>query len=303
MKVLLTGASGYIGTHLTRLLIAQGHSVTGLVRSSGSAAVVTANGGTPVLITGDVPTDLPLIVAQASAHDATYHLAFDHTFADFPAACADERAVVEAVGAAYEHTAKVLVASSATMFGAHLAPLTEAHTTEGSANPRAGTEAAAEAWARKGNAVAIVRLPPITHGGGDLGGGAFIHRLIRAARAGGRAGVVGDGGNRWPSVHVADAVAVYAGALAAQPGQVLRLHPVAELNAIADIMGLVAAHDGLPLAHLSAEDVVEQYGFIGHLLGLDNEVATEITRARLGWAPTQPGLMDELRRGSYFDTA
>ena len=40
MKIFITGATGYIGGSLAQRLIAEGHQVTGLVRSAARAAAV-----------------------------------------------------------------------------------------------------------------------------------------------------------------------------------------------------------------------------------------------------------------------
>lgn len=49
MRVLVAGASGAIGRPIVRRLASWGHEVFGLVRSSGSAALVAADGATPVV--------------------------------------------------------------------------------------------------------------------------------------------------------------------------------------------------------------------------------------------------------------
>ena len=48
MRVFITGASGWIGTALTKELVAGGHEVRGLARSDASAEKITTLGGTAV---------------------------------------------------------------------------------------------------------------------------------------------------------------------------------------------------------------------------------------------------------------
>lgn len=50
MRVLLIGASGAIGTHLTRQLAEQGHQVTGTSRSAAKASQLTSLGAQPVTL-------------------------------------------------------------------------------------------------------------------------------------------------------------------------------------------------------------------------------------------------------------
>jgi uncharacterized protein YbjT (DUF2867 family) len=49
MRVFLAGATGVIGTRLLPLLIAEGHTVTGMTRSPGKADSLRALGAQPVV--------------------------------------------------------------------------------------------------------------------------------------------------------------------------------------------------------------------------------------------------------------
>ena len=70
MKVALTGATGFIGSHLVGELHEHGHEVTGLVRD-GSEAVI-ARGGTPAIV--DLYDRAALVSALRDA-DAAIHTA------------------------------------------------------------------------------------------------------------------------------------------------------------------------------------------------------------------------------------
>ena len=48
MKVFITGASGFIGSAVTRELIGLGYEVTGLARSKESAVKLSDSGATPL---------------------------------------------------------------------------------------------------------------------------------------------------------------------------------------------------------------------------------------------------------------
>lgn len=72
MKVLITGVSGFLGSHLAKQLVAQGHSVRGLVRAPNARGHLES--GVPVeLVVGDVtrPATLP---AAMRGMDAVVHL-------------------------------------------------------------------------------------------------------------------------------------------------------------------------------------------------------------------------------------
>ena len=55
MNVALTGATGFIGSHILEELHAHGHDVTALVRDDAQAQTVAAQGATPVVDLYDVP--------------------------------------------------------------------------------------------------------------------------------------------------------------------------------------------------------------------------------------------------------
>ena len=71
-KILVTGASGFIGFHLVRALLAQGHEISCLVRKSSKLDRLA---GLPICrADGDV-TDAESLRRVVPGHDAVYHLA------------------------------------------------------------------------------------------------------------------------------------------------------------------------------------------------------------------------------------
>src|SRR5271166_310246 len=71
-KILVTGASGFIGFHLTRALLEQGHEISCLVRTSSKLDRLA---GQPIRrADGDV-TDAESLRRVMSGYDAVYHLA------------------------------------------------------------------------------------------------------------------------------------------------------------------------------------------------------------------------------------
>lgn len=74
-SVLVTGASGYVGSHVASALVQRGCAVTGLVRSDEGAAKITRLGITPLL--GNLGNAESLLVAAAAA-DIVIHLGFEY---------------------------------------------------------------------------------------------------------------------------------------------------------------------------------------------------------------------------------
>ena len=94
MRVFVTGASGFIGTAVTRELVGAGHHVLGLARSDAGAALVRQAGGE--VVRGDLG-DAAGLAAIAREADGVAHLAFIHDFSRFEENILTDRAVVEAI--------------------------------------------------------------------------------------------------------------------------------------------------------------------------------------------------------------
>jgi hypothetical protein len=52
---------------------------------------------------------------------------------------------------------------------------------------------------------------------------------------------------------------------------------------------------------VAPEQAGEYVGFLGGFWGVDDPASAQITRDLLGWEPTRPGLIADLREGQYFD--
>jgi nucleoside-diphosphate-sugar epimerase len=299
MRVFVTGASGHIGSAVVPELLQAGHQVVGLARSDSSAGVLAAAGAE--VWRGDL-ADPGGLREAAGAADGVIHLAFRHDLmqaGDLAGAAAADLAATEALAAALAGTGKPLVTTSGTLLltraGITGRPGTETDVTGG---PRADTENFVIGLADRGVRSSVVRLPPIVHSSLDQHG--FAHILIAAARRSGVSAYVGDGANRWPSVHTLDAARAYRLALETAPAG-SRLHVVAEEGIpFRDIAAAIGRGTDLPVASVPAAEAAGRFAFLGAFVGLDNPVSTEVTRKVLGWEPAHPGLIEDLAHGHYF---
>ena len=74
MKVALTGATGFIGSHVLTELEEHGHEVTALVRDHADAETVGAKGATPVVV--DL-YDRPAVVTALRAAESFQRALFN----------------------------------------------------------------------------------------------------------------------------------------------------------------------------------------------------------------------------------
>jgi nucleoside-diphosphate-sugar epimerase len=296
MRVFVTGATGWIGSVVVGELLRAGHQVTGLARSDGSAARVTAAGAE--VFTGSLEDTDGLRAAAAEA-DGVIHTGYVHDFSpagDPAAAAALDGRVIAAFGEALAGTGKPLVVASGLPHPPAGGIATEEVRLQDPAHPRE-SEPAALAVAERGVRASVVRLPPSVHGEGDYW---FIPIFIGVARKAGVSAYIGDGANVWPAVHRVDAARLFRLALEQAPAGTL-------LNAVADegvpfreIAEVIGRHLRVPAKSIAPQDAPDQLGALAGFAAIDLPASSAITRQRFGWQPVEPGLIADLDEGHYF---
>ncbi|HEX4741605.1 MAG TPA: SDR family oxidoreductase [Caulobacteraceae bacterium] len=294
MRVLVTGATGYVGTAVIDDLLGAGHTVLGVARTDEGARSLAARG--IEVHRGDL-TEPKTLAAAAQACDGVAHTAFIHDFSRFAENTEIERVAVEAMLEALKGSGKPFVVSSGLLLlrSADGSPLAE---TDVAADfGRGATENMVVAAAKDGVRTAAIRLSPTTHSKDDRG---FTPRLIDIARQNGVAGYIGNGANRWPAAHRLDSARLYRLALEkGSPGA--RYHAVGDQGVpTREIAEAIGRHLGLPVASVPAEKASEHFGFLGMFFGVDAPATAELTRAELGWAPREPGLLAGLATDAYY---
>jgi len=56
----------------------------------------------------------------------------------------------------------------------------------------------------------------------------------------------------------------------------------------------------VPVVSKTPEQAAEHFGWFEHFAQIDNRASSRRTQELLGWEPTQPGLLADLDRPSYF---
>jgi nucleoside-diphosphate-sugar epimerase len=295
MRVFVTGATGFIGSAIVRELLDAGHRVLGLARSDAAAASLAAAGAE--VHRGSLE-DFESLAAGARACGGVIHTAFIHDFSNYAPAAEKDRRAIQTLGTTLAGSDRPFIVTSGTLLVQRQGPLATEEEAPNPSFPRKSEEAAL-AVAARGVRVAVVRLPPSVHGDGDHG---FVPALIAIARQKGVSAYVGDGFNRWPAVHRLDAAHLYR--LVLEKGSAgAKYHGVADEGVpFRDIAGVIGRRLNVPVVARSPQEAADHFGWLAHFVGIDCPASSAQTQERLGWRPTQPGLIPDLDRPSYFDS-
>jgi nucleoside-diphosphate-sugar epimerase len=291
MKVVLTGATGFVGSHVLTDLHKHGHEVTALVRDDAQAATVAARGATPAV--ADL-YDRPAVARLLASADGAIHTASpgDATSAGLDAA------VVDAVTDAFAGTGKpYLQVSGLWIYGANPS-ITEASPVDAPAMV-SWKEPIERRVLGAADIRGVVIVSSVAYGDG---GGGIPGLLLGSPRdEAGRLVMLGTGRQHWSTVHAADLADVFRRALedsSARGRYVIGngLHPtVAELTEAAAVAA--GAPGAVPGSDQEARARLGDY--FAEVLLLDQGTDAARARTELGWHPTHPSLTDEFRHGSY----
>jgi hypothetical protein len=70
---------------------------------------------------------------------------------------------------------------------------------------------------------------------------------------------------------------------------------------VRDIAEVIGRRLNVPVVTRSPERAPEHFGWLAHFVGIDCPASSAQTQERLGWRPTQPGLIPDLDRTCYFE--
>jgi nucleoside-diphosphate-sugar epimerase len=291
MKVALTGATGFIGSHVLTNLFKHGHEVTALVRNDDQADIVAARGATPIVV--DL-YDRPAVVRIFGNADGAIHTASpgDATSADL------DSAVVDAAIDAYAGTGKpYLEISGVWVYGANTS------ITEDSPFHAPALVAWKEPIERRMLGVKDMRGAVIVSGVayGD-GGGAIPGLLLGSPRDDqGNLIMLGTGQQHWPTVHVADLADVFRHVFEDDSARGYYVVGDGLNSTVTELTEAAAVAAGAPGAVPgSDEEARKRLGdYFAEVLLLDQSTIAAKARTELDWSPSHPGLVEEFRHGSY----
>ncbi len=291
MKVALTGATGFVGSHVLTQLQEHGHQVTALVRDHSQADIVAARGATPAVV--DL-YDRPTLVSLLSDADGAIHTASpgDETSATL------DSAVVDAAIEAFTGTGKpYLHVSGQWIYGDNPA------ITEQSRRNAPALVAWKEPIERRvldANGMrGVVIVAGVAYGDG---GGGIPGLLLGSPRdEAGNLIMLGTGQQHWSTVHVADLADFFRRVLEDDAARGLYIVGDGSNPAVAEITEAAAVAVGAPGAVPGSDDEARARlgDYFAEVLLLDQGADAARARAQFDWHPSHPGLVEELRSGSY----
>ncbi len=293
MRIFVTGAPGFIGSALVPELIHAGHQVLGLTRSEPGAEKLRAAGAE--VLHGNIE-DLDSLRRGAADSDGVIHLAFNHDFSQFEKNAADDRKAIETMGEALLGSGRPFVVTSGTAIAANEdgKPSTE-ESPVSTWNPRAPSEGVVKELATRGVKTSVVRLPQVH----DTRKQGLVPYFLAVSREKGVSAYIGDGSNRWPAAHVSDVARLYRLAFEkADAGAIY--HAVDEegvtMKAIAEAHGRGLK---IPVVSIKPEEVEAHFGWLARFAVLDMPSSSALTKRKLNWKPTGPGLIADLDGMDY----
>ena len=291
MKVTLTGANGFIGSHIVSELQTEGHDVTALVRD-GSQAEVVADRGAATVVTDLY--DRSAVARQLASTDAAIHTASpgDETGAEMDAAVADAAIdAFAATGKPYLHI------SVLTIYGANTS-ITEDSPL--SPPPLVAWKVPVERRVLAASSMrGVVIVSSVVYG--DGGGGIPALLLGSPRDEAGNLVMLGAGRQHWSTVHVADLADVFRRALKSESARGRYIVGDGLNPTVAELTEAAAVANGSPGAVAgSDEEARARLGdHYAEVVLLDQATGAARARAELGWTPSRPGLVEEFRHGSY----
>jgi nucleoside-diphosphate-sugar epimerase len=291
MNVALTGATGFVGSHVLTELLEHGHEVTALVRDDAHVDALRTRGVGAAVV--DL-YDRSAVASLLGAADAAIHTASpgDATSADLDAAVVD--AVIDALGSTGKPYLQI---SGQWVYGSN------SSISEDSPFNSPPLVAWREPIERRVLSERGMRGVVIVSGVayGDGGGGVPGVLLGSPRDAAGNLIMIGAGQQHWSTVHAADLADFFRRVLEDKSARGYYVVGNGLNETVAELTEAAAVAVGAPGAVPgSDEEARARLGdYFAEVLLLDQGTDAAKARAQLDWRPTHPGLAAEFRQGSY----
>ena len=298
MNVFVTGATGLIGSAVTRHLLAAGHAVTALARSEAAAERIAQMGAG--VHRGDVQ-DPGSVAAGARAADAVIHVAVGGPRG---VTDSDVSALEAMVGALAGRDAPLVVTSGLGVYAGHPGNLVDEETPLDSPipmqAPRVAFERQVRAAAARGVRTLVIR-PANVYGHGKAG--MFTRMQLEYAARTGAGGYIDEGTTPYGTVHVDDLAAAYLSALERAPAGALYniVGSTPSTREVAAAMSHAVGAGGRTVS-LTLEEAQAAWGPMAAFLARGPIVLGLRATVEMAWTPQGPSLAYELAHGSLRRT-
>jgi nucleoside-diphosphate-sugar epimerase len=291
MKVTLTGATGFIGSHVLTELQDHGHEVTAFVRDDAQADIVAARGAIPAVV--DL-YDRATVTSVFSTADAAIHTASpgDATSANLDSAVAD--AVIDA----FTDSGKPYVQISGEWVYGDNTSITENSPYSAPALVSWREPIERRVLDAEGMRATII-VAGVAYGDG---GGAVPGLLLSSPRDdAGNLVMLGTGQQHWPTVHAADLANVFRRVVETDSAHGRYVIDNGVNSTVAELTEAAAVAAGASGAVPGSDDEARARlgDYLAEVLLLDQGTDADKARAELGWQATRPTLVEEFDNGGY----
>lgn len=293
MKVLLVGATGYVGSSIAKALKAAGHTVIGTARSDDAEKKLRDAGITPVR--ADV-TDPGSLKNAASQADGVIY-AVQYTGDDGEAV---EGNALRAIGEGLRGSNKPFVFTSGAWIYGSTGERVADEQAPNNPTPIVAHRPRLEQIVldtRASGATPVIVRPGDAYGNG----GGIPAMWVQSARAGGAARFVGDGASHWPVVHIDDLAKLYVLAIEKAPaGSIYNAADTSSFTVreMAEAASRGAGSNGAVQAW-PLDAARKDLGLFADALALDSRIDSSKAREELGWQTRSSTILDDLASGSY----
>lgn len=299
MKIFITGATGNVGSLVTKKLVDSKNEVIGLARSKNSEEKLKLVGATP--LRGNLE-DLDILKKGATESDATIHLGFVNNFVNPQRANTIDANAINAMGHAIKGTQKPLIVTMGLggLFPNHILLETDTGFNGIEKIISRKSELIARQLISQGINANVVRLAMSVHGNERYG---LVSLLIQQAKKNKFVSYFGNGDNYWNAVNVNDVADLFISALNYTQSSKHSLHV---FNAVAEgklptkkIAETISNKLNLPLKQQPSlefhNNEINQIFMVDKSFAGNFPVSNELTKSKLNWHPKGTGLLEDLK--------